>query len=67
MTDHIFSKYNQVEIIRSKYYYVDCDVLKNKLGVKDEAKLIALEEDLTNQRLAELVQKPLKGRFGIAH
>lgn len=67
MTEHIFSKYNRVEIIRSKYYYADCDVLKNKLGVKDEAKLTALEEDLTNQRLAELVQNPLKGRFGIAH
>lgn len=67
MTDNIFSRYNRDEIIRSIYFFDDCDVLINKLGTNDEKVLIALEQDLTNHRLVELSEEPLKGRFGIAH
>ena len=67
MADNIFSRYNRDETIRSIYFFDDCDVLANKLGVKDEKILIALEQDLTNHRLAELSEEPLKGHFGIAH
>ena len=67
MEEGIFSRYNHEEIIHSIYSYPDCDILINKLGIKEEKVLIALEEDLTNQRLAELANEPLKGRFGISH
>jgi len=67
MADNIFSKYNRDDIIRSIYFYRDCDVLVNNLGVKDEKLLIALEEDLTSHRLAELSDEPLNGHFGVAH
>ena len=67
MTDNIFSRYNRDDTIRSIYFFEDCDVIANKLEIKDEKILIELEQDLTNQRLAELSEEPLKGRFGIAH
>lgn len=67
MTDNIFSRYNRDETIRSIYFFNDCDVLANKLGIKDEKILIELEQDLTNHRLAELSEEPLKGSFGVTH
>ncbi|MDP4094599.1 MAG: Fic family protein [Bacillota bacterium] len=67
MKDDSFSKYNRNETIRSIYFYSDCDVLKNTLGIKDEELLKALEQDLTSHRLAELSEEPLRGIFGITH
>lgn len=67
MTDNIFSRYNRDETIRSIYFFSDCDVFVNKLGIKDEKALIALEEDLTSHRLAELSDEPLNGRFGVTY
>jgi cell filamentation protein len=67
MAEDIFSRYNREDIIHSMYFYPDCDVLINKLGIKEEKVLTAIEEDLTNQRLAELIREPIRGRFGILH
>jgi fido (protein-threonine AMPylation protein) len=57
MGEDIFSRYNREDIIHSMYFYPDCDVLMNKLGIKEEKVLTAIEEDLTNQRLAELITR----------
>ncbi len=67
MADNFFSKYNCEEVIRSVYFFSDCDILANKLGVKEEKLLKSLEADLTNQRLLELSEKTLKGRFSVTH
>lgn len=67
MENNIYSKYSHQEIIHSKYCYEDCDVLRNKLNIKDELRLKLLEEDLTNHRIAELIDNPLNGRFGLTH
>lgn len=67
MKSNIFSRYNREENIRSIYFYPDCDVIKNRLDIKDDKALTAIEEDLTNQRLVELAENPLQGRLGIAH
>lgn len=67
MADNFFSKYNCEEVIRSVYFFSDCDILANKLGVKDEKLLKSLEADLTNQRLLELSEKTIKGRFSVTH
>lgn len=67
MSDNVYSRYNRAESVRSRYFYPNCDVFKNKLHIKDEAGLKAVEEDITVHRLIELIAKPLNGRFGITH
>lgn len=63
----MFDKYNHIEIIGSKYYYSDCDVLKNKLGIRDENQLSHIEADLSQIRLLELFDNPIKGHFSKSH
>jgi cell filamentation protein, protein adenylyltransferase len=42
-------------------------VLKNRLGIADKTILEQTEADLVATRSYELSQKPLKGRFDLAH
>ena len=42
-------------------------VLKNRLGINDEATLEQAEADIVAARSFELSQKPLSGRFDLAH
>jgi cell filamentation protein len=50
-------------------HYIDPEsgVLKNRLGITDEASLEAAEADFVAERSRELSQTPLKGRFDLAH
>ena len=50
-------------------HYIDPEsgVLKNRLGITDEALLEATEADFVAERSRELVEMPLKGRFDLAH
>jgi fido (protein-threonine AMPylation protein) len=48
--------------------YLDASgVLKNRLGIADQAVLEQTEADMVAARSFELSQKPLKGRFDLAH
>ena len=49
------------------YCYPDSDVLKNKMGVRDSERLSQLERRLTMLRLLELIDKPIRGKFGLTH
>ncbi|NOT57743.1 MAG: cell filamentation protein Fic [Deltaproteobacteria bacterium] len=50
-------------------HYLDADagVLKNKLGIRDEALLATAEADYVAARSYELAQNPIAGRFDLAH
>ena len=49
------------------YCYPDSDVLINKLGVRDQEALSALERRLTMLRIMDLVKTPLGGNFDFTH
>lgn len=49
------------------YTYPDSGVLKNKLGLRDQAALDAFEADATAVRLLELAECPIQGRFDLEH
>ena len=63
----MFSKYDQVDIIQSIYHYPDTEILKNKLSIRDEDLLKQVESDLTQNRLFELYENPINGRFSMTH
>jgi cell filamentation protein len=50
-------------------HYIDPEsgVLKNRLGLSDEASLEAAEADFVAERSRELSQTPLRGGFDLAH
>jgi cell filamentation protein len=50
-------------------HYIDPEsgVLKNRLGITDQALLEAAEADFVAERSRELSQTPLAGRFDLAH
>ncbi|MGA8027776.1 MAG: Fic family protein [Bryobacteraceae bacterium] len=50
-------------------HYIDPEsgVLKNRLGITDEALLETTEADFVAERSRELFETPLKGRFDLAH
>ena len=62
-----FSKYERQEFVNSKYCYDDTDVLKNKLNILDWELLKEAEVSFTTQRILELVENPIKGKFTISH
>lgn len=49
------------------YTYPDSDVLKNKIGLREQAALDAFEADATAIRLLELTEHPVPGNFDLAH
>lgn len=49
------------------YLYDDVDVLKNKLGIKEQKLLEDAEADYVVFRLKELALKPLKGEYDLEH
>lgn len=49
------------------YCYPDSDVLKNKMGMRDSAKLWQIEKRLTMLRILELIDEPIQGKFDLKH
>lgn len=52
---------------KSIYCYEDCDVLKNKLNIKNTKKLQEYEAKITAAKLLSLRQKGITGNFDIKH
>mgnify|MGYP000148278334 CR=1 FL=1 len=52
---------------KSVYEYPDCDVLKNKMGIKDADLLDKVERGITADRLRQLNEKPISGNFDFEH
>ncbi|WP_195617478.1 Fic/DOC family protein [Clostridium paraputrificum] len=52
---------------KSTYEYPDCEVLKNKLDIKDQELLERAERTISSMRLCELQEKPIKGSFDFNH
>lgn len=63
----MFDKYNREETINSKYCYPGTDVYINKFDIKDYKLLESIEAELTFNRLAELIDQPIEGKFDINH
>ena len=51
----------------SKYCYPNTNVLINKLGIRNQDKLCAIESKLTMLRIMELIDHPISGKFDFAH
>lgn len=51
----------------TKYCYPNSSVLKNKLGIMDENKLLITEIKLTSNRMIGLQVRPVKGNFDFKH
>lgn len=49
------------------YFYPGTTVLKNKLGVTDQALLQQIEADITFKKLTELYMNPINGDFDAQH
>lgn len=52
---------------KDPYTYPDCDVLRNLLGIKDQAQLDTLESSFAAIRAAELEVDPIAGTFDLNH
>jgi cell filamentation protein len=63
----MFDKYNRKETINSKYCYPGTEVYINKFDIKDDKLLESVEAELTFNRLAELIDQPIEGKFDIDH
>ncbi len=66
MTDG-FGKYDVYAVAGSIYCYPDSGVLKNRFGLRDAAKLKAVEADLSSIRQKDLLEHPVPGRFSVSH
>ena len=62
-----FGKYAVYAVAGSVYCYRDSNVLKNRFGLRDGAKLRAVEADVSLLRQRELLERPIQGRFTISH
>ena len=49
------------------YCYPGSDVLKNKLGIRNQEKLREVERKLTAIRISDLIRRPIQGSFDLAH
>ena len=65
--DKGFGKYDVYAVAGSIYCYRDSNVLKNRFGLRDGAKLRAVEADVSLLRQRELLESPIHGRFTISH
>ncbi|MFD4533569.1 Fic/DOC family protein [Kitasatospora sp. NPDC058397] len=45
----------------------DSGVLRNRLGITDQGQLAAAEADITAARLTRIAEKPVPGRYDLAH
>jgi len=49
------------------YFYDDCPVLKNKLGIKDNSLLEKAEVDISCNAIHDLLMSPIHGDYDFAH
>ena len=52
---------------RDPYAYPDLDVLRNKPGIRDTKQLQEFEYRKSTERILELGENPIKGRFDLEH
>lgn len=62
-----FSKYDVYAVAGSSYCYPDSNVLRNKFGISDAAKLKIIESDISAARQSEMLNEPINGRFTPNH
>lgn len=62
-----FGKYEVYALACSLYCYPDCNVLRNRLGIRDAANLRIIETDISAIRQNDLLDNPIKGRFSPNH
>ena len=53
--------------MRDPYFFDDCDVLRNKLGIKDEETLERAEVDISCNAIYEISISPLDGSYDFKH
>ena len=53
--------------MRDPYFFDDCDILKNKLGIKDEDRLDHAEVEFSCERIHDLARSMLPGNYDFAH
>lgn len=53
--------------MRDPYFYNDCDVLKNKMGIKDVPLLDQAEVEFSCNAIHELAHTPLPGDYSFEH
>ena len=53
--------------MRDPYFYDDCEVLKNKLGIKDDHRLEEAEVEFSCERIHALSCSPLSGDYDFEH
>ena len=61
------NKYKYSYIEDGTYCYPHTDILKNKLGIKDDDFLFEIERKLVSLRVDELIVTPIKGNFDFSH
>ena len=59
--------WRQSEMSDLMYCYPDSNVLKNKLGIKDQDRLHEIERKLTALRINDLIRMPIRGKFDLKH
>ena len=62
-----FGKYDVYAVAGSIYCYKDTNVLKNRLGIKDQQLLKNLEADYSAIKQNKLMSEPINGRFSVNH
>ena len=60
-------KLKRMKKMRDPYFYDDCDVLKNKLGIKDQNQLDIAEIEFSCNAIHELAAMPLEGKYDFNH
>lgn len=63
----MFGKYDVYTTVESIYCYRGTKILRNKLGLKDDATLKEAENELVSVRQYALIMNPVKGRFSKNH
>lgn len=62
-----FSRYDVYTVTGSIYCYRDTNVLRNRLGIKDNQQLRIVEADITAVRQNDLLETPILGHFTSNH
>ncbi len=63
----MFSRYDVYTTTQSIYCYLDTNVLKNKLNIRDNKLLKNAEEEITLIKQMELLKNPISGNFTKTH